>query len=247
MSFSLTVLGCSGKFPTADRAASGYLLEHDGKNIWVDAGAGTWRNLITYIDYPDLDGVLLSHRHPDHTSDVFMAIHARLFGERHPLPRIPLWAPSSTIKHMSAYFDSLEGCFEIHEIADGDRIEVAGLGVDLVRMAHPPATLGMRLSDGDGVLAYSADTGPDADLRRLAGGADIFVCEATLQDSDKPWEGHLSASQAGAIAAELGVGELVLTHLPPERDLGLSLAEAQRTCGDARVRLAVDGLRLEVG
>ena len=248
MSFAVTVLGSSAMFPTIDRAASGYLFERDGRSIWMDAGAGTWRNLIGLVDYSDLDSVLLTHRHPDHTSDVFSSVHARLLGQPEPLPPIPLWAPAETIERLVAFYDkAVRDCFELREITEADRIEIAGAQVSFVRMAHPAVTMGVRIQDQDGVLAYSADTGPGADLAALASGAATFVCEATFQDSDQLWEGHLSASQAGAIAAENEVEQLVLTHLPPARDYGLSLAEAQRSSGDSRVRLASDGLRLEIG
>src|SRR5439155_13382361 len=37
----LTVLGSSAAYPAAGGAASGYLLRHDGFNLWIDAGTGT--------------------------------------------------------------------------------------------------------------------------------------------------------------------------------------------------------------
>jgi ribonuclease BN (tRNA processing enzyme) len=57
----------------------------------------------------------------------------------------------------------------------------------------------------------------------------------------------MRASQAGVAAADAAARKLLLTHLPAERDVGLSLAEAQKSSGDAEVQLAADGLRLEVG
>jgi ribonuclease BN (tRNA processing enzyme) len=98
----------------------------------------------------------------------------------------------------------------------------------------------------DGKLfAYSSDTGDSADFDALAAGADVFVCEATLQNSDDIWEGHLRASQAAGIARAIGARKLILTHLPPGRDLERSLAEA-RDVAEAEVELASDGRRLEV-
>jgi ribonuclease Z len=49
----------------------------------------------------------------------------------------------------------------------------------------------------------------------LAAGADMLVCEATFSDADAGLArdyGHLTAGQAGRIAAESGVRLLVLTH-----------------------------------
>ncbi|HEX2241551.1 MAG TPA: MBL fold metallo-hydrolase, partial [Actinomycetota bacterium] len=93
---------------------------------------------------------------------------------------------------------------------------------------------------------YSADSGEEADFEALAGDADVFVCEATFQDSDEPWFGHLSAAQAARVAARVRAKKVVLTHLPPGRDFGLSLAEAQREAADLDVQLASDGLRLDL-
>jgi ribonuclease BN (tRNA processing enzyme) len=234
-------------FATADRAASGYLLEINRAKIWMDAGSGTWQNLLRKIDYRDLDGVVLSHRHPDHTTDVFQAFHARAYWVDEPLAPIPLWAPQETIDHLVGYDGALEKCFELRPVSEGDCIEIEGARFYFVRMAHPPVTLGVRIEDDGSVAAYSADSGSEADFEALASGADLFICEATFQNSDGEWEGHLSASQAAAIACRVAAGRLVLTHLPPKRDLALSLAQAQETGCDCDLRLAEDGLRLDVG
>jgi ribonuclease BN (tRNA processing enzyme) len=241
----ITVLGSSGRFATALRASSGYLLEIDGRRLWLDAGAGTWRNLLGRCEYDEVEGVILTHRHPDHVTDVFQLQHARLYGPKGRLPEIPLWAPAETIESLSAY-DDLHEAFEAHAVAGGDAIEFAGVTIRFVTMAHPPETVGVRVETGDGVVAYSADSGEEADFTALAGGAGVFVCEASNQDSDDIWEGHLRASQAARIANEVGAGRLVLTHLPVGRDLGLSLAEAQRAAAGLSVQLAADGDAHEV-
>ncbi len=245
VSMDVTVLGSAAMYATTERACAGYLVETESRRIWLDAGAGTWRNLLQHANFTDLDGIVLSHRHPDHTSDFFQCFHARRYGGPEPLPPIPLWAPAETIERLMAYVGDLDESFEINAVAPGERVTTGDLNLSFVKMAHPVETLGVRLESGGATLAYSSDTGPDADFRALATGADVFVCEATFQDSDEEWEGHMSASQAGRIAAELGVGELVLTHLPDGRDLGLTIAEAERTAAGVKVRLASDGLRLE--
>jgi ribonuclease BN (tRNA processing enzyme) len=236
----LTILGTSARFATTLRACSGYLLDVDGHKLWLDAGAGAWRNLLGHCDFGDLEGVIVTHRHPDHATDVYQLQHALLFGPGGQSPPIPLWAPAETVEALSAY-DDLDDGFDVNVVEAGGSISFAGATIRFFAMAHPPETVGVRVESGDGVLAYSADTGEDADFVGLAGGADVFLCEASNQDSDEIWEGHLRASQAGRIAAEAGVKRLLLTHLPVERDLGLSLAEAQREARGVAVELAADG------
>jgi ribonuclease BN (tRNA processing enzyme) len=245
VTLALTVLGCAGMFATAKRACSGYLLEIDDRRLWLDAGPGTWQRLLRHVHYRDLGGVMLTHRHPDHTSDFFMAFHAREFGEAGPLPRIPLWAPQETLDTMCAFDSTLGDAFDARTIAGGASIEIFGADFSFVSMSHPPETLGVRVEHGGHVLAYSADTGPGADFDRLAGRADVFLCEATLEGS-KQWEGHLNAGQARGVAERVGVRRLILTHLPPERDPSASLSEAGPVGGNLQLELASEDLRIEV-
>jgi ribonuclease BN (tRNA processing enzyme) len=135
----------------------------------------------------------------------------------------------------------------MNAVSEGGAVEFAGATFAFTRMAHPVETLGVRIESNDAVFAYSADSGTAADFDGLAGGADLFICEATFQDSDEEWTGHMSASQAAAVAASVGVGDLVLSHLPPGRDVGLSLAEAHAAGEGLQIRLASDGLELDVG
>lgn len=246
MTISVTVLGSSGMFATTERACAGYLVSGGGATLWMDAGAGTWRHLLQHVDYRRLDAIVLTHRHPDHTSDVFQAFHAREFGGPEPMEPIPVWAPEETIARLLGYSGEIQRSFDLRPASDGRRIEVSDLRLSFVRMAHPPETLGVRVECDRAVCAYSSDTGPEADFERLARNAHLFICEATFQDSDELWEGHMSASQAGAIAADVGATGLVLSHLPPGKDAGLSLAQAQKSGAGVDIQLAADGLTFEV-
>lgn len=247
MTLSITVLGSSGMFATRERAASGYLLETGDMKLVLDCGGGTWRNLLSHVDYGSITGVILTHRHPDHVIDVFQLFHARHYGQLEKMPEIPLWAPAETIERVIAFGKEIDQSFSMTAVSPGDSIEHEGVAFGFHQMAHPPDTLGVRIQCDGAVVAYSADTGPTGDIGALADSADLFICEATLQDSDEEWEGHMTAAQAGAAAAAASAKKLILTHLPPGRDAGLSLTQAHKTSGDAEVQLATDGLKLEVG
>lgn len=246
MSFSVTVLGSSAWYATRDRAASGYLIDFGDTRIWLDAGGGTWQRLIELVDFSDVDGVILSHRHPDHTIDLFQLFHARQYGGPEPMDQIPLWAPPETIERVLAFTSQVDEAFDLRGVEPNGSIEVAGAAISFFEMTHPPETVGVRIERDGGVFAYSADSGPEFDVMGLVGGADVFLCEATYQNGDDLWEGHMSAVQAAAAAVRGAATNLVLTHLPPKRDLTLSLSEAQGEAEGVEVQLAADGLKLEI-
>jgi ribonuclease BN (tRNA processing enzyme) len=248
VSLAVTVLGCSGVYQTRDSAASGYLVEVDGDQWLLDAGGGTWRNLLHHLDYRDLRGVVLSHRHPDHTIDIWQLFHALQYGDvEAPAPSIPLWAPQETIDRLLGFDPGLAEAFDLLPITEVSEIAFGDARVSFGRMKHPPVTLGARIEFNGSIFSYSADSGIEGAFDRIARDADVFVCEATVQNSDEPWWGHLSAAAAGSIAARFGVRKLVLAHVRPGRDRDLSLAEARAMAGDIEVALASDGLRIEVG
>jgi ribonuclease BN (tRNA processing enzyme) len=246
VSFTVTVLGCSGVYQTRDLAASGFLIEVDGERWVVDMGGGTWRNLLTHIDHRDLNGVLLSHRHPDHTIDIWQLFHARHYGLV-PESKIPLWAPQETIDRLIAFDDGVAESFALEPVDETSEIKFGDARVTFARMQHPPVTLGVRIEHGDATLAYTADTGPEGDIDVIATGANLFLCEATAQDADEPWWGHMCASDAAKISASCDVDRLVLTHLRPESDRKLSIEQARRAAPGLNIELATDGMVLEVG
>jgi ribonuclease Z len=85
----------------------------------------------------------------------------------------------------------------------------------------------------------------------LAAGADMLVCEATFSDADAGLArdyGHLTAGQAGRIAAESGVRLLVLTHFSQRYESGSMqqlLADAAAAY-DGQIVLAADLDRVPV-
>jgi ribonuclease Z len=85
----------------------------------------------------------------------------------------------------------------------------------------------------------------------LAEGADMLVCESTFSDADADLAdeyGHLTAGQAGRIAAESGARLLVLTHFSQRYDAGDGepLAEQAAAAFGGEVILADDLTRIAV-
>lgn len=232
----LTVIGCSGSFAGPDSAASCYLLEgdHEGRTwrVLLDLGSGAFGALQRFIDPVTIDAVLLSHLHPDHYFDISGIWVMWKYHPDGPRARIPIWGPKGVARQcarayglcrdpgMSAEFDFFE--------YDDQPIRIGPFVIEVCRVVHPVRSYGMRIASEGRVLAYSGDTGPCQELVDLASGADLLLAEsAFLEGGDNPLDLHMTGKQAGAAAAEAGVGRLVLTHIPPWHDPQVCLSEAR--------------------
>ena len=99
-------------------------------------------------------------------------------------------------------------------------------------------------------VVSSGDTRPVPALVEAARAADLLVHEATFTDEEKERAvetGHSTAREAGRVAREAGVRQLVLTHVSPRytRDAPELLAEAREEFPE--VTVARDGMVVEVG
>ena len=221
----ITVLGCSGSVNGPDSPASGYLLTApDAPPVAIDFGSGVLGALQRYTD-PGAVHVLLSHLHADHCLDLPGLFVWRRYHPSAPKGKALMYGPSDTwarLAQASSPFggevDDFSDIFDIHPWVDGQPIEIGSLTILPRAVVHPTESYGMRITHASGAtLVYSGDTGMCPAIVELARGADVFLCEAswTHDPTDRPENLHLSGTEAGMIAAEAGVRELLLTHIPP--------------------------------
>jgi ribonuclease BN (tRNA processing enzyme) len=237
----LTVVGCSPAWPNPGGAQSGYLVEGRGR-LLLDCGPGVLARLRTREPWPLVDAIALTHFHLDHWGDLVPWIFGASFGAGRGSARPQLWVPPAGGETFArfggtmGFASRIHDTFDVHEYEDGVPFEAAGFDVTPVRLVHyQERTFGLRVTDDRSTLAYSGDTGPTPRLAELARDADLFLCEATLADSEPPEDrGHLSADEAIAASEAAGARRLVLIHRP---------AELPPTPG---VELAHDGLEIDL-
>jgi ribonuclease BN (tRNA processing enzyme) len=232
----LTVVGCSGSFPSADSACSSYLVEADGFRLLLDMGNGALGELQRHCGLYDLDAIALSHLHADHCIDMcgyFVARYYRHDGGR--CSALPVYGPDGTAKRLTtAYADTddsaMSEVFDFRSLHAGGRYEIGPFTVRTELVRHPVEAYGFRITHRDlgRTLTYSGDTGPCAELDALAADADLFLCEASFTHGkeDIP-ELHLTGLQAGECAQRADARRLLLTHVPPWTDPQANLRDAQ--------------------
>lgn len=249
----LTVVGCAGSYPNATSAASCYLVEQDGFRLALDFGSGALGPLHHYCDPCDLDGVLLSHLHADHFLDMCALYVARRYRPSDVPPVIPVYGPDDTAVRLAAAYgmDSNPGMSDVFDVlrypADpASEFEVGPFTVRARRVHHPVVCYSLRVSAGGRTLVFSGDTAPCEALVESARRADVALFEASFREGeDNPPALHMTAREAGSMAAQAGVGRLILTHLVAWHDNSDAAAEAGLAyAGD--IVLAEPGMVVEV-
>lgn len=152
----------------------------------------------------------------------------------------------------------------VEEFSEGPVMEADGLAVTALRVDHPPVTecFALRFESGGESVVFSADTATFPPLADFAKGASILVHEAMLEEGidrlvartgngarlkEHLLASHTLAADAGRIAAQAGVGHLVLHHLIPADDPEVGekqWIDAVRASWNGPLTIGRDGLAL---
>lgn len=226
---AVTVLGSSGSYASPGGACTGYLMQSPSANVWLDAGPGTLGNLQQFCSLGDLHAIVLTHAHPDHWLEIPVVANALQWYE----PRSRLIVYSNA--HMAAHAQTVIGpdcelAFDWRVISADDTVLIGDQSWTFAETDHYVPTLATRTSCDGASIAFSSDTGPKFSLRSMVerdGPIDLALIESTfLERSEHPGALHLAADEAGQMATDAEVGQMLLTHQAPREDRLAHLAKA---------------------
>ncbi|HEV2635101.1 MAG TPA: MBL fold metallo-hydrolase [Actinocrinis sp.] len=267
----LTVLGCATPYPQVGNPCSGYLVSHGGTHVWVDAGTGTLGELRRYVQLDELDAIWISHMHADHTSDLLTAYYGAQYADVQLAAPIPLFGPAGIGDRLADYLTNSEvrsqigNAFAIEELSDGHEAKVGTLTLTSRAVTHGMPAFAVRIeaesgdkdgeggheetSGGAGSLVYSGDAAPCDSLTSLAEGCDVLLCEAG-DDQPPAADGYISfhhtPEDAGATAAAVRAGRLIVTHLNHRVSAEQAVARASSRY-DGPVECAAPGASYAIG
>ncbi len=204
------------------RAATGLLVTAPGcEPLLLDTCGGfELPRQLGRVGFPlvDLRNVIVTHRHMDHAGGVPALL----------LANIPLTLYASEDCHaglrdlVAATYPEWSphaGVYRV-TVAAGDRHEIGGFEVEFFAMQHRVPTVAVRVTCGEKVLAFSADSLPCDALVACARNADLFICDALCAAKDGThWETrthelmHPVAREAAQMATAANARALALVHL----------------------------------
>jgi ribonuclease BN (tRNA processing enzyme) len=250
----ITVVGSGTVVPRLERRQSCIVVEAGGETLVFDLGAGAVRGMLyAGLDPFAVDRIFFTHFHPDHTVDVVPLLFSIKYGAEEERTR-PLYLTGP--EPFRGFWDSVTSAWGAWMVGDyptevselphecPSPIDLPGCRLSWAPAEHRPESIAYRLETESGAFVYTGDTEYSGSVVELACGAHTLLVECSFPD-DSPVPGHLTPSSAARIAAEAGVGRVVLTHIYPTAD-ALDLPSEVGRWYDGEVMVAVDGFRLGV-
>ncbi len=195
----------SGPILNPRRSEPSNLLRIGDQNILVDVGSGAVEQLNKIkCSLADVQTVIISHLHFDHTSGLFALLSLRYQSATPGV--LVIYGPPGTRATVNALTDAMLPAMEslgamhptsgsspantvrVIEIADGAKFTVGKVRVSAAVNTHysfptgsPAAARNLsfayRFDTPGRSIAYTGDTGPSTSVERLAKGADLLVSE----------------------------------------------------------------------
>jgi ribonuclease BN (tRNA processing enzyme) len=238
---AVQVLGSGGPELADKRAMTSYVIWKNGRaRILIDAGGGSaLRFGESGARMADLDAILFSHFHVDHSGDFSALIKSSWFGDRNRA--LPVYGPegndfmpSSTefvadffsdkgvYRYLSELYEPAEdGAYKIqpHNVAGTDKPALQFKTPDFtaasVRVIHGGfPSLAWRIDIGGKSIVFSGDTNGAGGLVDLAANADLFIAHNAVPEGVTGVERnlHMPPSVIGQIAGDARAKHLVLSH-----------------------------------
>lgn len=236
----LTVLGSAASHAGAAQACASHLVEGGATRILLDCGNGALANLYRVADPHSLDGVFITHNHPDHYADIYSLQAMIRYSPEGTAAPVPVFMDAPLYERMQLLLSErgareFREAFPLTPLKDGVSVTVGDITVTPHQVDHTEPTFGLVVEADGARLAYTADTLPGHRADCLARGADMLLAEATLPDGYVGGSPHLSARTAGELARGAGVGALVLVHVWPTNDRAAMATQAALAFGGPAV------------
>jgi ribonuclease Z len=249
----LIILGSSNAIPTPNHENTHMALVTPQRTVLIDCvSTAVVRLEKAGVGINDITDIILTHMHPDHVAGLpLLLMDMWLLGRRKPL----------TIYGLHFTLDRMEAMMGLYGWADwpnfftvnfsrfpADQMAIV-LDDDYLRVIASPVKhflpnicLRFELKKEQTTFAYSCDTEFCQAVVDTAQGVDILLHEAAGAIA-----GHSSASQAGEVAHQAGVGQLYLIHYPTGRFASGDLVAQAQAQFAGPVHMAVDLMKIDLG
>ncbi|UQS86421.1 MBL fold metallo-hydrolase [Nicoliella spurrieriana] len=236
----IKILGFYGGYPTNGIGTSSYLIQSGDYNLLLDCGSNALNELQSTINPLDLNAVILSHYHHDHTADVgvlqyYWQLH--LNGRREPI--LPIYGNTEDpINFATLNWDNATVAKGYNDLVP---LHLGPFTISFLKTHHPVPAFAMRITDESGkTMVFTADTSYFDGLIKFSHDADLLITDTNFFADKKGLKWHMTSEESGKLAKNANAKRLVLSHLPGSGNLNQLVAEAKLQAGaDCEVEHAI--------
>jgi ribonuclease BN (tRNA processing enzyme) len=239
---NIRVLGTGTSVPSLQRCSSSYLVQTKRLNILVDIGPSIVRRLLEYgFTTRDIDAIVLTHFHVDHTADLSTFLFASNYDvEARTKPLTIIGGPG-----INDFFENLikvyrwltPKSYELFLREEGDcTLNLEDFVISVTRVEHNDESIAIRIEEHKSVT-FSGDTDYSKNLVKLASGTDLLIAECSFPE--RKVDGHLNLETLQKIVDEANPKRVLISHLYPEWDDFSGILHAPYLLGE-------DGMEIEV-
>lgn len=231
------------------RYSAGIWLKYKTTQILIDPGPGCLvrcHNSRPKLDPAKLNGIILTHKHLDHSGDVNVMIEAMTQGGFKKKGR--LFAPSDALGKEGVIFKYLEKKTESIKKLKKKEFTIKDIKFSVpIKNKHSVETYGLKFYLGKNVLSYISDTKKFDRLIKAYSDSTILILNVVFFKT-KPGYDHLSLSEAIDLVKEIKPKQAIFTHF------GMSMLKAKPHLLEKKVRketglniiFAYDGMNFEL-
>jgi ribonuclease Z len=242
VTIEVTLLGTGNPLPSAHRAGPSTLVRAGDATLLFDCGRGALMRLAAVGVLPvGLTGVLLTHLHSDHVTDLNDVVTTQWVMTTDPVP-LRVYGPVGTHQVVEGALAmlALDQRYRLEHHADlthpptvavtelepGTVLTLGGATVRTFATDHRPVapTVGYRIEYDGASAVIAGDTVPCPGLDEMCDGADLYVQTVMRDDLVRAIPNrrmhdivdyHSTVEQAAQTATRAGVRTLVMTHYIP--------------------------------
>ncbi len=231
---------CDPKEPRNIRTRSSAFIQTDSTTVLIDTGPD-FREQCNKHKIEDMDAVLYTHSHADHTHGIQELSILRRIQDR----RFPIYTNAQTLAELKLQFSFMfddkhshlyPSALEENLITPYEQFTIGDIDIMSIEQDHGTmTTLGFRFGD----LAYSTDMKSldDKAINALKGIKTWFVDAGAYQNAENYVHAHIG--KVYELNEQVGAEEVYIMHLPVTMDY--QTVEAELKDGYA---MAYDGLTL---
>jgi len=266
----LQVLGSGGPELDGARSSSAYLLwQGNSARLLMDTGSGSSVAFgKTGARFADLDAILLTHLHTDHSADLPSFIKGSFFTARvndlvvagpQGNDRMPdtvtfitrLIGPDGAFQYLSSYLDPTAEAYTLKPVnmpmrtrghLGGDGWHATSLPVE-----HGPIpAVAWRLAIGNCVVVYAGDmSAAPQDFLAFANEADLLILHVAIPEDTGPAarQLHMTPGELASLTNQTAPRRVLLSHFMQRSE---QTAAEQFESVDTQLTVAHDGLILEL-